>query len=159
MAAGLSVEQSKLLNKALSDLVVKAEVEGSVLSDDAGNILAQASLPEGSATQTIAALGAGSFAATRELAAIIGETGFESIFHQGNTRSIYLRSLPAGFFLLIIFGAKTTVGLVKLYTDRLAAEVAPLLKKIAGQSSAAAGSMGAAFELSPSAEVFTAARK
>jgi len=147
MAVGLSVDQGRLLNGAVSDLIVKAEAEGAILCDDAGNVLAQAAMGQASHVQTIAALGAGSFAATRELAAMIGEKSFQSIHHQGEKANIYVRSVASVFFILVVFEKKTTAGLVKLYVERMSEEIRPTLRQVAAQTCEAAGGNFAAFEL------------
>jgi len=151
MATALSIEQSKQLRAAVTGLVVKSEAQAALLSDDAGNVVAEAGMGQGENVQTIAALGAGSFAATREMAVMIGEPAFQSIFLQGVNANIYVRSVGASFCLMVLFRRKTAGGLVKLYADRLSEEVKPLLHALDGQSPLAAGGTGVRFEMDPSA--------
>jgi predicted regulator of Ras-like GTPase activity (Roadblock/LC7/MglB family) len=157
VASGLSIEQGRLLTRAISDLLVQSEAQGAVLCDDIGNVLAQAAMGEGDTVQTIAALGAGAFVATRELAALIGEPAFQSICHQGAAASIYVRSVASGFLLFVIFTHSTTAGLVRLYVDRLSEELMPTLQQVARQTSVGAGGAGVTFELDAAASVFPGA--
>jgi predicted regulator of Ras-like GTPase activity (Roadblock/LC7/MglB family) len=154
MAAGLSVEQGRVLNAAIADLVVQAEAAAAFLTDYSGNVLAQRSSRDTRSVQTIAALSAGAFCATRELAGVIGEKTFHSISHQGEKISIYMQSIAGQFLLLVLFDHNTTEGLVKLYVKRLCEELEPLLREVAGQTVGSAAPRGQRFEMDSSGPVF-----
>jgi predicted regulator of Ras-like GTPase activity (Roadblock/LC7/MglB family) len=70
-------------------------------------------------TDTIAALVAGSFAATKEMARILGEEEFSVLFHQGKKDNIHLTLVGNRTLLAIIFDDKTTVGMVRLYSNEV----------------------------------------
>ena len=78
----------------------------------------------------IAALAAGSFAATRELARRIGEVEFNALYHQGNGSHMFMNSVDEDTIMITVFGKGTTVGLVRFYSTGAAQSVANLLKKI-----------------------------
>ena len=59
----------------------------------------------------IAALAAGSFAATKELARRIGEVEFNALYHQGNGSHIFMNSVDDDTIMITVFGKETTVGL------------------------------------------------
>ena len=63
----------------------------------------------------ISALVAGAFAATQELAAVIGEKEFTCIFHQGTKVSIFISAVGDEVLLLALFSDNTNAGLVKMY--------------------------------------------
>lgn len=139
--------QSKKLHTALQDLSVQAEARSVFMSDRGGNIIAQTSQTNDSTIDTIAALAAGSFCATRELARMIGEPEFHSIFHQGERASIYIQSTVHDILVLVIFGKETTPGLVKLYTEKVCLELASVLQKIVKQNAVEAASSPVTFTL------------
>ncbi len=149
----ISEEQSEKLNTALSDLAVQAEADAVFMSDCGGNMIAHFAQSESSAIPTIAALAAGSFAATRELATLIGEPTFHLIYHQGKETSIYMQSV-LDFLLLVIFGRSTTVGLVKLYVEKASKELEPILKAIDGISETPAKDSAHPLELDQSSGIF-----
>jgi len=134
MGYGITDEQSVQLNRLLEDISVEASVDGVFMSDYGGNILAYVSQTEDDSIHTMAALAAGSFAATRELAGMIGEPTFHSIFHQGTKSSVYIQNIAQNFLILVIFGKSTTTGLVKLFVDKASKELEPILKNIEQQS-------------------------
>lgn len=150
----INAEQGKRLNTALKDLMVLAEADGVFMADHGGNLIAHNTpAQDDMIIQTMAALGAGSFIATRELAGLIGEEEFRSMFHQGEKSSIYVQSIAANFLLLVIFGRSTPVGLVKLHVERAAEVIAPILTEIDGQSVADAGN-AQTFEINQDSKLF-----
>jgi predicted regulator of Ras-like GTPase activity (Roadblock/LC7/MglB family) len=143
-------EQSKAIHTVLSDFLVLSEANAAFLSDNGGNLIAFTTTTDSpdDSIYTIAALAAGSFCATRELASLIKEPSFHSIFHQGDKTSIYMRSIGSDYLILVIFGKNTPVGLVKLYADRATQELDPVLKQIDAQVGQSGVGLGNIFELS-----------
>src|SRR5438552_14697626 len=78
----------------------------------------------------IAALAAGSFAATRELARRIGEVEFNALYHQGNGSHMLMNSVDEDTIMITVFGPRTTVGLVRFYSAAAAQGVSGLLKAL-----------------------------
>jgi Roadblock/LC7 domain. len=65
-------------------------------------------------TTTFATLTAADYSANDELAKLVGENDFSSLFHQGEKESIYVADIARRLLLVIIFDSRTTVGLVRL---------------------------------------------
>ena len=65
--------------------------------------------------QTISALVAGSYAATREMAKLLGEDEFSVLFHQGKRDCIQLSMVGERTIMATVFDDRTTVGMVRLY--------------------------------------------
>jgi predicted regulator of Ras-like GTPase activity (Roadblock/LC7/MglB family) len=152
----VSEEQTRQLQTAVSDLAVETDAVAVILSDREGHVLAHTDIPEGVDLQTICALAAGSFAATRQFAVLLGEPGFHAIYHQGERISTYIHCAADTFLVIVLFDRRTTVGLVKLYVGRQAEELTPQLRQVARQSVRLAGGDGAEFELDPEQEPFEA---
>ena len=152
----ISAKQVDRLNAALADLLVEAEADAVFISDCGGNLLAYDTTKKDDDTiYTIAALAAGSFSATRELAGIIGEPTFHSIFHQGEHANIYIESTVSDYLILVIFGKQTTVGLVKLFVNKTNTRISPILSDTQGQSVENADGSDIVFELNDDEQVFT----
>jgi predicted regulator of Ras-like GTPase activity (Roadblock/LC7/MglB family) len=146
----VSVEQSERLNTIISDLSVQAEADAVFLTDYSGNILASIEQDSNRNADNVAALAAGSFSATRELASLIGEPSFYSIYHKGQHASIYMQSVTTDILVFVVFGKGTTVGLVKLYVDKANRELEPILEEMLGQTIADAGGKAQEFEIDTS---------
>ncbi|MDA0989899.1 MAG: roadblock/LC7 domain-containing protein [Verrucomicrobia bacterium] len=152
MATALTIESSRKLNLVITELLVQAEALVVLLTDTGGNVITQAPELDDPELQTFAALGAGSYAATRELAALAGEKTFQSICHEGEQTSIYAAGIGSEFLLMVIFQKTTTLGLVKLYTRRAAKEMGPMLNEVSKQT--VSQSTRTAFEMQATDDVF-----
>ena len=117
MLAGLTEEMSRRVEDTLSDLLVRAEAEAVFLCNKGGYILAQTAVEDYRQSDNIAALSAGSFFATREIARMIGEPEFRSVFHQGAKKSLFMQNTPMDLLLVVVFGEQSNPGLVKLCVD------------------------------------------
>lgn len=117
------------MSRVLLELLDRSEAAACVVCDQAGHVLAE----EGLSTQDphlMSALGAGVFAATRELAGLLGEDEFSSVVHQGTRRSILIASVDEESLLLVIFNAGANLGLVKLYTTPAASALRTVLDQV-----------------------------
>ncbi len=128
----LTIENVASLDGILADFVQKAEADLTVVIDRGGNVISQFGDHSVMDVTIIAALAAGSFAATRELARRIGEVEFNALYHQGNGSHIFMNSVDDDTIMITVFGARTTVGLVRFYSVSTAQSVAALLKSLQG---------------------------
>jgi predicted regulator of Ras-like GTPase activity (Roadblock/LC7/MglB family) len=130
MAAYVSSETGKTLCRIVADLLVQSEGTVALLMDTGGNVLARAPDRDDAQLQTIAALAAGAFSATRELAVITGENSFQSVSHEGENTSLHVQLVGEHHLVLVLFQRTTTLGLVKLYARRAVAEAEPILTEL-----------------------------
>ena len=146
----LTIEDVAALDAILNEFLKKAEGDLVVVIDRGGNVISQFGDREAVDVTIIAALAAGSFAATCELAHRIGEVEFNALYHQGNGNHIFMNSVDDETIMITVFGKRTTVGLVRFYAAQAAQNVAALLKVLRGKEhvvefSAAAISTAPAF--------------
>lgn len=81
--------------------------------------------------QSVAALVAGSYAATREMARLLGEEEFSVLFHQGKKESIQLTLVGDRTLLATVFNERTTIGMVRLYAKEASERLARIFDEIA----------------------------
>jgi predicted regulator of Ras-like GTPase activity (Roadblock/LC7/MglB family) len=79
-------------------------------------------------TLSLAALAAGSFAATRQLAEVLSEREFTLLFHEGKESNLHVVQVTEQILLLITFGRETQVGRVRLYTSRALEVLKPVFE-------------------------------
>lgn len=91
---------------------------------------------------TISALVAGSFAATREMAKILGEEEFTALFHQGKSDNIQLSLVGDRALLTAIFDETTTIGMVRLYAAEAAKRLAAIFRRKASEAERGEGEGG-----------------
>ena len=118
------------LQSLLADFLDKTQATFSLVIDRGGSILCQyGNLSKSIDTSILAALAAGSFAATKELAARLGEAEFNTLHHQGKHANILVSTVDDDAVLMTVFGPETTVGLVKFYSVGAVTCLAALLKE------------------------------
>jgi predicted regulator of Ras-like GTPase activity (Roadblock/LC7/MglB family) len=129
----LSVEDVAQIDAALNDYLEKSEAELAVVLDRGGNIVSQQGELNTSNLAIVAALAAGSFAATKELAARIGEPEFSALYHQGKDSHVFMNAVDENNILLTVFGEKTTVGLIRFYSVSCARRLQQILDRLRSQ--------------------------
>jgi len=126
----LTIDDVANLDGVLGDFLQKAEADLTVVIDRGGNVISQFGDMTVMDVTIIAALAAGSFAATKELARRIGEVEFNALYHQGNGNHIFMNSVDDDTIMISVFGPRTTVGLVRFYSAATALAVSELLKSL-----------------------------
>jgi predicted regulator of Ras-like GTPase activity (Roadblock/LC7/MglB family) len=126
----LTIEDVASLDGILAEFLKKAEAELTVVIDRGGNVISQYGDMTVMDVTIIAALAAGSFAATKELARRIGEIEFNALYHQGNGNHIFMNSVDDDTIMITVFGKRTTVGLVRFYSGTTAQSVSALLQSL-----------------------------
>lgn len=126
----LTKEDVAELDSLLSDYLQKSDASFTVVIDRGGTVIAQFGEGGSEDITIIAALAAGSFAATKELARRIGESEFSALYHQGRNRHIFMSSLDEHTIIITLFDEKTTVGLVRFYTVNVTPALSTLLDRL-----------------------------
>ena len=111
----LGIEEVQKIDGILQNYLDKSESDLAVIVDQGGNVISQTGHSDVMDVTIIAALAAGSFAATKELAKRIGEVEFNAVYHQGNGSHIFMNSVDDDTIMITVFGSQTTVGLVRFY--------------------------------------------
>jgi predicted regulator of Ras-like GTPase activity (Roadblock/LC7/MglB family) len=78
----------------------------------------------------LASLTAGNVAATDGLARILGEREFSVLLHEGEKENIYVSIVSGKVILVVIFGDRTSLGLVRLRVRQSSAELAIAFREI-----------------------------
>ena len=82
--------------------------------DRSGQLVATVGEPPRFDPTAFATLTAADFSANDQLAKLIGESDFSSLFHQGEKESMYLADIARRVILVVLFDSRTTLGLVRL---------------------------------------------
>ena len=100
--------------KILASLLEETISRSALLVDRTGQLLANAGEELSFDPTAFASLTAADFSANDQLAKMIGEDEFASLFHQGEKESIYLADIAHKVILVVLFDNRTTVGMVRL---------------------------------------------
>lgn len=112
-----------------------------LLVDRSGQLVTTVGEPLGLDTTTFATLTAADYSANDQLARLVGENDFSSLFHQGEKESLYVADIARRLLLVIIFDSRTTVGLVRLRVKDEIEELTLLVDRVfsRGRNGAAPG--------------------
>jgi predicted regulator of Ras-like GTPase activity (Roadblock/LC7/MglB family) len=108
-------EDVKFLDGTLRDLLTKSEASSALLIDKGGFLVAEQGQNGSFDSTTVAALSAGAFCANKEIANLIGEEGFSTVYQQGDKLNVLVCNVDEHCLLVVLFGNKTGVGAVKYY--------------------------------------------
>lgn len=126
---------SALLNRFLSETNARC----ALLVDRTGQLLQRV----GDASfdgLSFASLAAADFEASDQLAALLGEEEFASLYHQGEQGSMYLVDVAGRAILAALFDGRTTLGMVRLKTKAIVPQFAQLFAELTGRSASEADS-------------------
>ncbi|HKK21781.1 MAG TPA: roadblock/LC7 domain-containing protein [candidate division Zixibacteria bacterium] len=127
-------EEINQIDTLISKMLKGAEAKCALLVDKDGHLITRQGFTHSLDTTALAALLAGSFASTKEIARLVGEPEFSVLFHQGKKDHIHMSLVGERSILVVIFDDRTTIGMVRLYAKETALELAKIFEKIQGQS-------------------------
>lgn len=122
-------EDMRVLDGALRDLITRSEASAALLIDKGGFLITQLGADDSLDTTTVAALSAGAFCANKEIASLIGEEGFASVYQQGGKQSLLVANVDDYSLLCVLFKSATGVGAVKYYAGDTVKQIATQLQK------------------------------
>lgn len=115
-----------------------------LLVDRDGHLVTRRGEPMKTSEETISALIAGSFAATAEMARLLGEAEFSLLFHQGERDSIQLQMIGERTLMATLFDGRTNLGMVRFYAQETGSRLSGILDEISHEERD--GSLGDDFQ-------------
>jgi predicted regulator of Ras-like GTPase activity (Roadblock/LC7/MglB family) len=122
-------DEIEKIDRTLIKLIKGAEAKCALLVDKDGHLITRQGFTHSLDTTALAALLAGSFASTREIARLVGEPEFSVLFHQGKRDHIHISLVGERSILVVIFDDRTTIGMVRLYAKECGEELASILSQ------------------------------
>jgi predicted regulator of Ras-like GTPase activity (Roadblock/LC7/MglB family) len=126
----LSGRQYDGITKVLSELANKTKASAILFADMSGQLISQRGNTDNMNTTVLSALAASDFAATSEMAKLVGEEAkFKLLFHEGEKRNVYLSNVGDNFFLVVVFDVSVTLGLIRIYTKKAIEDLVTILEE------------------------------
>ncbi len=122
-------DQIKELDKALIQIIKESEAKCALLVDKDGHLITRQGFTHTLDTTALAALLAGSFASTKEIARLVGEPEFSVLFHQGKKDHIHISLIGERTILVVIFDDRTTIGMIRLYAKEVGETLSAIMEK------------------------------
>ncbi len=111
----------------LAEFLRESDARLALITTSSGQVIAQHGFTRSLDVMSAAALGAGILATTSELAKLLNApAGFGAVVHQSERRGVWLAGFdtPRGRWIaLVVFGQESSIGLVRLFFTRFAAQV------------------------------------
>lgn len=117
------------LREPLRDFVRESRVRVAVLVTTSGQVLGQHGFTRSVEIVSVASLAASAHAAARALGEITGSGRWQHLYNQGSKQQLLLspfRTPSEELILVAIFDEESTLGLVRLFCDRLAERLSGL---------------------------------
>jgi len=118
------------INNVLDDLLKSSRAGNVMLIDRTGQLISRCGPDVDFDMTSFASLCAADFEANYQLAKLIGERDFSTLFHQGAKDSMYLGKIAKGVVLVVLFSKNTTLGLVKLRVKRAVEELNGIIERL-----------------------------
>ena len=123
-------EDIEAIGRSLNVFLRNSNAQCALLVDKDGHLVTREGESKSFDVDTISALVAGSFAATKQMAKLLGEEEFALMFHQGKKDNIQLSLVGDRTILAVIFDDRTTLGMIRLYSGQVAAKLAQVFHEI-----------------------------
>lgn len=121
------------INTILQELLKNSNSASVILLDKTGQLISSLGEPPQFDMHSFASLCAADFEANAQLAVLIGEKDFSTLYHQGSNESMYLARVEQNIILVILFDKRTTLGLVRLRAKKAVDNLDTVLKRLYGK--------------------------
>jgi predicted regulator of Ras-like GTPase activity (Roadblock/LC7/MglB family) len=118
------------ITQSLQRFLYDSNARCALLVDRAGQLVATVGEQPTFDPTAFASLTAADFSANDQLARLIGETDFNTLFHQGERESMYLADIARRVILVVLFDNRTTLGLVRIKMKNTVEELAGLFEQV-----------------------------
>ena len=110
----LTEADSAAIGQVLQRFLFDSKARCALVVDRSGQLVTTAGERPTFDTTSFATLAAADFSANDQLARLVGERDFNTLFHQGERESMLLSDVSRRVILVILFDNRTTLGMVRL---------------------------------------------
>jgi predicted regulator of Ras-like GTPase activity (Roadblock/LC7/MglB family) len=121
------------INTILQELLKNSNSSSVLLLDKTGQLISSLGDPPQFDMHSFASLCAADFEANAQLAVLIGEKDFSTLYHQGSNESMYLARVESNIILVILFDKRTTLGLVRLRAKKALDNLSTVIRRLYGK--------------------------
>ena len=139
-AASWSFEERDFhrIERLLQGFLYESSARCALLVDRTGQLVATVGEQPEFDSVAFSSLAAADFSANDQLATMIGETEFSSLFHQGEKESMYLADVAKRVILVVLFDNRTTLGMVRVKVKGVVKELAEIFREMFDRHAAGA---------------------
>jgi predicted regulator of Ras-like GTPase activity (Roadblock/LC7/MglB family) len=126
------------ITRSLERFLTDCNARCALLVDRTGQLVATVGEKPSFDPTAFATLTAADFSANDQLAKLIGENDFQTLFHQGEKESMYLADIARRVILVVLFDNRTTLGLVRLKMRQTVTELTQIFDQVFSRGADAA---------------------
>jgi len=130
------------ITRALEHFLTDCNARCALLVDRTGQLVATVGEKPSFDPTAFATLTTADFSANDQLAKLIGENDFQSLFHQGEKESMYLADIARRVILVVLFDNRTTLGLVRLKMRQAVADLTQIFDQVFSRAADATAAPG-----------------
>lgn len=123
-------EEFNRIQMVVDRLVHDANAKVVFIVDKNGQLIAASGEVDNLDTTSLASLTAGNIAATGGMAKLLKENEFATQFHEGEKANIHIQLVGNRVILVVIFDAKSSLGLVRLRVKRASEELNKIFESL-----------------------------
>jgi len=132
----IAEDDHRRITEHLGSLLQESQARCALVVDRTGQLLANAGDALKFDPAAFASLTAADFSANDQLAKMIGEPEFASLFHQGEKESMYLADVARRVILVVLFDNRTTLGMIRIKVKGVVRELAEIFREMFDRSAA-----------------------
>lgn len=131
VVASIGATDLEQIDSLLKSFLRETNARSVALVDRTGRLLTTVGDTGGVDQITFASLAAADFAASDQLAGLLGESEFSSLYHHGDTQSMYLADAGGWAILAALFDRRTTLGMVRIKAKGVVGKLGALFRELA----------------------------
>jgi len=118
------------IDELLQSFLYESNARCALLIDRTGQLITIAGEKPTFDSTSFASLAAADFSANDQLASMIGEQEFSSLFHQGEKDSMYLADVAKRVILVVLFDDRATLGMIRIKVRSVVRELSEIFSQL-----------------------------
>lgn len=115
------------LEQIIEEELLSSGADHVFMAHSSGNLIVEAGRLPMEQIQTLAALAAANFCATRRMAQLLGQAEFTLLFHKGTTQNIHFFRMNSDFILVTLFKNDVSLGMIRLGSNKATKQILSIL--------------------------------
>ncbi len=129
----LMKDEIDMLGEIVQKELLDAGADHVIIVDLAGNLILDRGKLDTGDIMSLAVLSAANFAATSQIARLIGEADFTLMFHKGDKRNIHFNKLGQDYIIITLFDDGVSLGLIRLKSTKAIEQLKTILDGAEGR--------------------------
>jgi predicted regulator of Ras-like GTPase activity (Roadblock/LC7/MglB family) len=131
LIASIGTTDLEQIESQLTSFLRETRARSASLVDRTGRLLANVGDSASVDQIAFASLAAADFAASDQLAVLLGETEFATLYHHGERQSMFLADVDGWAILAALFDRRTTLGMVRIKTKGTVTRLSRVFNELA----------------------------